>query len=844
MLKKSVNLSSLAAFLIAGLFSWLTFQSVSWVEKLERFSYGWMVRLTAPPGQADPRIVIIDIDEMDVERMGSWPWPRARLAEMIDLLMERGVKVIGINLPLLERENNPGLEEVKSFAVNFQAHPQGAKPENVKAWIEERLQEISTRIDGDGLLVKSVQKAGSVVFSTFTVVPPDQKARPGRFDLLLAASALSRNDFAPFSAGDFEVKNLYLPFPDLAQAALGFGHGIDSLRGSGSGIMNAAFLSYQGSLLPSFPLRIAAAYTDLPTQEITAGEDRIRMKEFDVPLWKGRQLVKFHRQGDRFSTYSFADILQGRVLPTLEGKIALIGFNFKAGRTIATPLWGDVSESQFHAGVLDNLLNRAFVYRPPFLGYGEALSILLLGALCAFLFPRMGDLGRLMGAVGFVALALGAQIFVLARLNIWVQATALAAAITAIYALTTVRQRFVSLQTSRNSEETNRSLGLSFKSQGLLDLALEKFLKLPLDGETKDLIYHVGLEYEKKKLFSNALAAYDHILKDGTFRDLSLRIPKLREMIKSSTLGSHVNLGASIPERTPLEEMKRIGRYDILEVIGKGSMGLVYKALDPKINRLLAIKTIRLSDEFDEDVIHEIKERFFKEAEIAGRLSHPCIVTIHDIGEDQDLTYMAMEYLEGDDLEKFVSKDNPLPLKNVIHVVASVAEALDYAHRADVIHRDIKPANIRLLRSGGIKVTDFGIARAISSSRTRTGVILGTPNYMSPEQIMGQKVDPRSDIFSLGVLFYQLLTGELPFQGENLSGLLYQITQVKPPALKSLDPKIPLACEQIVDKALAKNPDERFKTAGQMSRVLRLLASRIEQRRKRVSGNTGLHAKA
>jgi eukaryotic-like serine/threonine-protein kinase len=843
MVKKSLILNSLVTFLLALFLAGLALQSGSWLEKVERFFYGWMVRLTAPQGQADPRIVLIDIDDMNIERMGSWPWPRARLAEMIDLLSERGVKIVGINLPLFERESNPGLGEVKSFMVRFRSHTLEQTP-NVTAWIEENLQEMVQRLDGDGLLVESVRKAGNIVFPALPVLHPDQKEPPGRLDPLLAENTLKESAVSSSSERDFEVKNLYLPFPELAQAALGFGHGIDSLYGFGSGIANAAVISYRGSLLPSFPLRIAAAYADLPPGKITAGENSIQMKNFDIPLWKGHQLIKFHRQGDLFPRYTFADLLQGRDLPSLQGKIVLIGFNLKAGRTITTPLWGAVCENQFHACLLDNILNRAFVSRPRFLGYVETLSILVLGAICAFFFPRMGEVGRLGSAAGFVALALGTQAFVYARFDVWVKITSLAVAIIAIYALTTIWQRFVSLQVTRDSAETNRFLGLSFQSQGLLDLAFEKFCNLPLDGETKDLIYNVGLEYEKRRLFSKALAAYEYILTDGAFRDLSLRIPKLQEVIISSALGSHVNLEASIPNGTPLEEVKRIGRYDVLEVIGKGSMGLVYKALDPKINRLLAIKTIRFSDEFDDDVIQEIKERFFKEAEIAGRLSHPCIVTIHDIGEDQDLTYMAMEYLEGDDLEKFVSKENLLPLRNLIHVVVSVAEALDFAHRADVIHRDIKPANIRLLRSGGVKVTDFGIARAISSSRTRTGVILGTPNYMSPEQIMGQKVDPRSDIFSLGILFYQLLTGELPFQGDNLSGLLYQITQVEPPALKAFNPKLPQACEQIVDKALAKDPNGRFKTAGQMARVLKLLALKIEQRQKRGLGDMGSHIKA
>jgi serine/threonine-protein kinase len=225
-----------------------------------------------------------------------------------------------------------------------------------------------------------------------------------------------------------------------------------------------------------------------------------------------------------------------------------------------------------------------------------------------------------------------------------------------------------------------------------------------------------------------------------------------------------------------------------------------------------------------------MRRRFFKEAEIAGKLSHPSIVTIHDIGEDGDLTYMAMEFLEGINLEKYVTRDRLLPLSRVLHVVASVAEALEFAHGAKVIHRDIKPANIMILKAGGgIKVTDFGIAKAISSSRTKTGVILGTPNYMSPEQIMGQKIDPSSDIFSLGIVFFQLLAGELPFKGDNLSNLLYEITQKRHPKLQDFGRKLPAAMDQITDKFLAKNPRERFKSAGEVARTLGILAKRLEE---------------
>jgi len=330
-------------------------------------------------------------------------------------------------------------------------------------------------------------------------------------------------------------------------------------------------------------------------------------------------------------------------------------------------------------------------------------------------------------------------------------------------------------------------------------------------------------------MFGKALAAYAYINNGERYVDLHERILKLKKSADPSAPGDHdKGEEANIRSGSEGEVKTSVGRYKIEGVLGKGAMGIVYKATDPKINRTVAVKTIRFSDEFDDDVIRELKQRFFREAEIAGQLSHPSIVTIYDVGDDGDLTYIAMEYLEGEDFDHYVNKRNLLPFRKVLYVVEKIADALDYAHKSEVIHRDIKPANIMLLRNGQIKITDFGIAKAISSSRTRTGLILGTPNYMSPEQIMGQKIDHRSDLFSLGVLFFQLLTGELPFHGKNLSGLLYQITQSKHPPVRSLNPRIPKACEQLIDKAMAKNPNERFGEAGDMAKMIRRLAYWID----------------
>ena len=282
-----------------------------------------------------------------------------------------------------------------------------------------------------------------------------------------------------------------------------------------------------------------------------------------------------------------------------------------------------------------------------------------------------------------------------------------------------------------------------------------------------------------------------------------------------------------------------LGRYEILEELGRGAMGIVYKGRDPKLNRVTAIKTIRFTDDFDEEQAAKIREQFYREAEVVAKLSHPNIVTIFDVGEDLDLSYLAMEYLEGESLEGFARKDNLMPIRKGIDVAAQVCDALAYAHGHGIVHRDIKPANIMILKNGLVKVTDFGIARATASSKTRTGVIKGTPYYMSPEQISGMKVDGRSDIFSLGIVFYQLLTGELPFGGENLAAIMYQITTVDPEPPTKHNPKIYKAAVAILNRALEKSLELRYQNAKQMGDHLRLLAQKLDELKGKAKASEG-----
>ena len=266
--------------------------------------------------------------------------------------------------------------------------------------------------------------------------------------------------------------------------------------------------------------------------------------------------------------------------------------------------------------------------------------------------------------------------------------------------------------------------------------------------------------------------------------------------------------------------ISHLGRYEIVGELGQGAMGVVYNATDPLIDRIVAIKTITLS--LAQEERDEYEARFYQEAKAAGRLSHPNIVTIYDVGRSGDIAYIAMEFLQGRELRDILNDEKLLPVDQVIDIVAQVALGLAYAHEHGVIHRDIKPSNIMVVRDGHVKITDFGIARMASAGvRTQTGMVLGSPKYMSPEQVMGKVTDQRSDIFSLGVMLYEMLTGQPPFTGENVNAIMYQTLNAIPQPPSSLNAAVPDMLNFIVAKALAKDLEHRYQNARDLANDLR-----------------------
>jgi eukaryotic-like serine/threonine-protein kinase len=266
------------------------------------------------------------------------------------------------------------------------------------------------------------------------------------------------------------------------------------------------------------------------------------------------------------------------------------------------------------------------------------------------------------------------------------------------------------------------------------------------------------------------------------------------------------------------QEKAKIGRYEIISLLGEGAMGTVYRAFDPLIERVIALKTIRLSTSRREH--DEFVTRFYREAKSAGRLNYPNIVTIHDMGEADNLAYIAMEYLEGFSLRDMLDQRGALPPRDALRIAIDVADALNYAHECGVVHRDIKPANIHIMLDGTVKLTDFGIAHLIHVRETHAGTLLGSPLYMSPEQVKGQAPDGRSDIFSLGVVLYEMLTGETPFAADNLATILYRVVNDPPRLISMVREDLPAELGALIEPALAKEPAMRYPTAMAFSQSM------------------------
>ncbi len=358
-------------------------------------------------------------------------------------------------------------------------------------------------------------------------------------------------------------------------------------------------------------------------------------------------------------------------------------------------------------------------------------------------------------------------------------------------------------------------------AEGRLDGAFNEFRANPASSANAALGYRLGAAF-------NAAKRPD--LAERTYRLLAQQAEnEANNLVDNSNVGDARKV-SGLPQR--------IGRYDIEGLLGRGAMGAVYLAMDTRINRSVALKVVNLEREFDASGLDAARARFFQEAESAGRLHHPAVTTIYDVGETGALAYIAMEYVTGRPLASFPRGPAELPLPKLLELIARVAEALAYAHDQRVIHRDIKPGNILYNDADdSLKIMDFGVAQLADAVRTKTGLILGTPVYMAPEQLFGDKIGGYSDLFSLGVTLYELLTGELPFPADELIGIAKAMRAGPPKRLAEWRDDLPDSVQGIVDMALARAPQERFQDGWAMADALRACNLDIEQNS--AVGNSG-----
>ena len=530
---------------------------------------------------------------------------------------------------------------------------------------------------------------------------------------------------------------------------------------------------------PSLPLAVVLSVMDSPAAlDVANSDDTIYLSNY--------------AEVSRFTT---ADVISGTADAQLRHATVFVDSDpALVGAEALLPSGQFVTYSELTAALMSDLANNRIISSPNWARAMEWLAPLLMAAIAVLLMPDRNrrEIGLL--AVIGVASLLIIQILLLLGLRVRVDVGR------AILIFSGAAMLCAYLVRDVKEESVNAfKRGSDFLSAGRLEPAFAEFRRCNPSETVAAVMYKLSLAFEQQAKPERAEAVLDWMKQTHIGPDIS-------------TTAS--DLAAGIP--------KRLGRYVIDRRLGKGAMGAVYLAKDPRINRSVAIKVIPIEKEFEDEELKEARLRFYREAESAGRLTHPNIITVYDAGEDKGLAYIAMEYVPGIPLKDFTEPTRLLAPKRALDLAASAAEALDYAHKQGVIHRDIKPANLLYNpKDASLKISDFGVARMTDNNKTKTGIVLGTPMYMSPEQLGAEDITGASDLFSLGVTLYELLVGEPPFKATNIAVLMTKITTDDPEPVTPRRNGIPSSADAILAKALAKKPEDRFSCGAEMAVALR-----------------------
>ena len=531
-----------------------------------------------------------------------------------------------------------------------------------------------------------------------------------------------------------------------------------------------------GVMSPSLPLAVAFA------DSTTAAAPRMDNSDDALFLSKYAEVPRL----------SVADVMKRD--PILNGATVFVDSDpALAAATARLPSGQFVTHSELTAALLSDIENDRMIIAPSWAQALEWLAPSLLAIIAVLFMPDRNRREIVVLAVSGIVALLLLQALLLLALHIRVdlgRPMLIFSGVAMICAYLVADVKKVSFDAYKK--------GADFLSAGRLEPAFAEFRRCNPSETVAALMYKLSLAFEEQAKPERAEAVLDWM-------------KRTQSSIQADLSGKQLD---GVPQR--------LGRYVIQRRIGRGAMGAVYLGKDPRINRAVAVKAIPIENEFEDEELKEARLRFYREAESAGRLTHPNIITVYDAGEDKGLAYIAMEYVPGIALKDFTNANRLLAPKRALELCAITADALDYAHNQGVIHRDIKPANLLYNpKEGSLKISDFGVARLTDNNRTKTGIVLGTPMYMSPEQLGAEDLTGLSDLFSLGVTLYELLLGEVPFKASNIAVLMTKITTEDPAPVSPRKTGIAPSVDAVLSKALAKKPEDRFSCGAEMAIALR-----------------------